>query len=63
MDGRFVLAAVVSQMATAQLYFTWPPKCWCCSEEQPEIHAKVSSAMPWITQVMGSMGEKLMCQR
>ena len=61
-SGRFVLAAVVSSIPAAKLFSSWPPSCLCNCEGEPETHARVSAAIPWIDQVMKERNLSFTCK-
>ena len=50
-NGRYVQAAVVSRIPL-EMYYTWPPKCYCNCNNAPEEHTKVTAALPWISQFL-----------
>ena len=61
-SGRFVLAAVVSSFPIVKLFSSWPPFCMCNCEGEPETHARVSAAVPWIDQVMKERNLNFACK-
>jgi secreted trypsin-like serine protease len=61
-SGRFVLAAVVSQKPKVRFFSSWPPFCMCNCQGEPESHAKVSVAIPWIDQVMEEINLSFTCK-
>ena len=62
-DGSFVLVGLVSTVPNHQLYLSWPPPCFCNCEDYPEVHARVSVAVPWIKQVMAENKLAFSCAR
>ena len=62
-EGSSVLIGVVSFSYRVGPYLSWPPACWCNCEGLPDVHAKVSTAVPWIQQVMADKKLALSCAR
>ena len=60
-NGVYVLAAVVTGLAL--LGNEWPPACLCNCNDLPEYHSKVSTALPWIQQVMKEKMLGFTCKR
>ena len=61
-EGSFVLVGLVSTVPGVDKYFAWPP-CYCNCEDYPEVHARVSFAVPWIKQEMAERELTLSCAR
>ena len=62
-DGSSVLVGVTSTIPAHQLFLSWPPPCRCNCEDYPEVHARVSAAVPWIKQEMAERELTLSCPR
>ena len=60
-NGVYILTAVVHGIALP--FNEWPPACLCCSNDLPESHSKISSALPWIQQVMKEKKLEFTCKR
>ena len=62
-EGSFVVVGVASTVPETGAHFSWPPRCFCNCEDYPEVHARVSIAVPWIKQVMAENKLGLSCAR
>ena len=62
-EGSFVLVGLVSEAPNFQVYLSWPPPCSCNCEDYPEVHARVSVAVPWIKQEIAERELTLSCLR
>ena len=62
-EGSSVVIGLVSFHYPIGLWLSWPPQCYCNCEGFPDVHAKVSTAVPWIQQVMADKKLALSCAR
>ena len=62
-NGRFVLVASAQGLSAIPMILSWPPPCYCSCGMVPEIHMRVSSALPWIYEHLKERNLKTPCQR
>ena len=62
-NSNFVLVGVTSMGPPSEMFLSWPPRCMCCYDKDPEVHGRVSAVLPWITQVLEERKLSINCQR
>ena len=61
-NGRFVQVAVAYSVPDIQELYSWPPPCYCSWGMMPELHMRVSSALPWIYENVKERNLRVPCQ-